>query len=42
MIAIPKLNENGKKMAELYKILAIEAKNQEEAIASLEASLKTN
>jgi hypothetical protein len=42
LIAIPKLSENGKKMAELYKILAIEAKNQEEAIASLETSLKTN
>jgi hypothetical protein len=40
LIAIPKLSENGKKMAELYKIRAIEAKNQEEAIASLEASLK--
>jgi len=40
LIAIPKLSENGKKMAELYKILAIEAKNREEAVASLEASLK--
>jgi hypothetical protein len=40
LIAIPKLSENGKKMAELYKIQAIEAKNQEEAIASLESSLK--
>jgi hypothetical protein len=40
LIAIPKLSENGKKMAELYKINAIEAKNQEEAIASLKASLK--
>jgi len=40
LIAIPKLSENGKKMAELYKIRAIEAKNHEEAIASLEASLK--
>jgi len=40
LIAIPKLSENGKRMAELYKILAIEAKNQEEAVASLEASLK--
>jgi len=40
LIAIPKLSENGKKMAELYKINAIEARNQEEAIASLEASLK--
>jgi hypothetical protein len=41
LIAIPKLSENGKKMAELYKIRAIEAKNQEEAIASLKESLKT-
>jgi hypothetical protein len=41
LIAIPKLSENGKKMAELYKISAIEAKNQEEAIASLKESLKT-
>ncbi len=40
LIAIPKLSENGKKMAELYKILAIEAKNQKEVVASLEASLK--
>jgi hypothetical protein len=40
LIAIPKLRENGKKMAELYKIQAIEAKNQEEAIASLKESLK--
>jgi hypothetical protein len=40
LIAIPKLSENGKKMAELYKIRAIEAKNQEAAIASLEKSLK--
>ena len=41
LIAIPKLSENGKKMAELYKIHAIEAKNQEEAIASLKETLKT-
>jgi hypothetical protein len=41
LIAIPKLSENGKKMAELYKIQAIEAKNQEEAIESLQESLKT-
>ena len=40
LIAIPKLSENGKRMAELYKIRAIEAKNQEEAIVSLEESLK--
>jgi len=41
LIAIPKLSENGKKMAELYKINAIEAENQEEAIASLKESLDT-
>ena len=41
LISIPKLGENGKKMAELYKIHAIEAKNQEEAITSLKESLKT-
>jgi hypothetical protein len=40
LLAIPKLSDNGQKMAELYKIHAIEAKNQEEAIASLEAGLK--
>jgi hypothetical protein len=40
LIAIPKLSENGKKMAELYKINAIEAKNQEEAIASLKENLE--
>jgi len=41
LIAIPELSENGKKMAELYKIRAIEAENQEEAIASLKESLDT-
>ncbi len=41
LIAIPKLSENGKKMAELYKIHAIEAKNQEEAVTALKESLKT-
>jgi len=41
LIAIPKLGENGKKMAELYKIHAIEAENQEKAIALLKTSLKT-
>jgi hypothetical protein len=40
LIAIPKLNENGKRMAELYKIHAIEARNQEEAIAALQESLE--
>jgi transcription elongation factor Elf1 len=37
LIAIPKLSENGKKMAELYNIQAIEAKNQKEAIKALKA-----
>ena len=35
LIAIPKMNENGKKMAELYNIKVIEAENQEEAIEAL-------
>jgi hypothetical protein len=41
LMAIPKLSDNGKKMTQLYKIHAIEAKNHEEAIASLKKSLKT-
>jgi hypothetical protein len=41
LVAIPKLSENGKRMAELYKIHTLEAKNQEEAIASLKESLNT-
>jgi hypothetical protein len=40
LIAIPKLSENGKKMAELYNIQAIEAKNQTEAIRVLKGYLK--
>ncbi len=39
LVAIPKLNENAKKMAELYNIQAIEARNQAEAIASLKKKL---
>ncbi|MCW4046034.1 MAG: hypothetical protein NWE99_00515 [Candidatus Bathyarchaeota archaeon] len=39
LIAVPKLNENGKKMAELYHIQAIEAENQDAAIASLKQKL---
>jgi len=35
LIAIPRLNDNGKKMAELYNIQAIESKNQKEAIECL-------
>jgi uncharacterized protein YbaR (Trm112 family) len=39
LIAIPRLNENGKKMAELYNIQIIEGKNQEEAIKTLKYKL---
>jgi hypothetical protein len=39
LIAVPKLSENAKKMAELYHIHAIEAENQDEAIASLKQKL---
>jgi hypothetical protein len=42
LIAIPKLSENGKKMAELYKILAVEAKNPDDAVTTLKESLKMN
>lgn len=35
LVAIPRLNENGKRMAELYNIQVIEAKNQSEAIRVL-------
>jgi len=39
LIAIPKMSENGKKMAELYNIKIIEAKNQKEAIKQLKGKL---
>jgi transcription elongation factor Elf1 len=39
LIAIPKMSENGKKMAELYKIQLIEAKNQKDAIKTLREKL---
>jgi predicted RNA-binding Zn-ribbon protein involved in translation (DUF1610 family) len=35
LIAIPRLSDNGKKMAELYSIHAIEAPNQAEALKTL-------
>lgn len=35
LIAIPKMSENGKKLASLYKINLIEAKDQNDAIAAL-------
>jgi hypothetical protein len=39
LIAIPKMSENGKKMAELYSIKLVEAKNQKEAIKALAAAM---
>ena len=39
LIAIPKISENGKKMAELYNIKVVEAKNQKEIIKVLENKL---
>lgn len=39
LIAIPKMNDNGKKLAALYNIKLIEAKDQNNAIKSLEASV---
>jgi len=39
LIAIPRLNENAKKMAELYNIQAIEGKNQKEALDSLKQKI---
>jgi len=40
LIAIPKMNENGKKLAGLYKIELIEARDQNEAIEALKACIK--
>ena len=39
LIAIPRLNDNARKMAELYNIRAVEAKNQKEAINSLKEKM---
>jgi hypothetical protein len=39
LIAVPKLGENARKMAELYSIQTIDATNQEEAIAALQRKL---
>jgi transcription elongation factor Elf1 len=40
LVAIPKINENGKKLAVLYKIELIEAKDQSEAIDALKTCMK--
>jgi len=37
LIAIPKMSESGKKLAELYNIRLIEAKDQKEAVKALES-----
>ncbi|MGC9094410.1 MAG: hypothetical protein ACP5IM_02210 [Candidatus Bathyarchaeia archaeon] len=39
LIAIPKINDNGKKMAELYNIRVLEVKNQKEAIKVLKEEM---
>jgi len=39
LIAIPKMSENGRKLAGLYKIELIEAKDQKAAMKALEASI---
>lgn len=39
LIAVPKLNDNAKKMAELYNIQAVEAKNPDEAVAVLKQKM---
>jgi len=41
LIAVPKMSENGRKLAELYNIHLIEAKNQNEAIKALEFCVTT-
>ena len=40
LITVPKMNETGRKLAGLYKIRLIEAKDQNEAIKALDACLK--
>ena len=37
LVAIPKMSENGRKLASLYKIQLVEAKNQNTAIDALKA-----
>lgn len=40
LIAIPKMSDNGKKMAKSYNIHVIEAENPEEAVKALESRMK--
>lgn len=39
LIAIPRISENGRRLAELYKIKLIEAENQDVAVKALEAAM---
>ena len=39
LVAVPKLSDNGKKMAELYNIKIIEAKNQKDLVKALKEQL---
>jgi transcription elongation factor Elf1 len=40
LVAIPKMSENGRKLATLYKIDLIEAKDQDEALRALKACIR--
>jgi len=40
LVAIPRMNDNAKKMAELYNIQVVEARDQKEAIKSLATMIK--
>ncbi len=40
LIAIPKMSDNGRKLADLYKIDLIEAKNQKEAMKALQIAVE--
>jgi hypothetical protein len=40
LIAIPKVNESGKKLAALYKINLIEAKDQKEIMKALQVLMQ--
>jgi len=40
LVAIPKMSENGRKLAVLYKIELVEAKDQKEVIKALEVCIK--
>ncbi len=42
LIAIPKMSENGRRLADLYKITLIEAEDQDVAVKALEAAMGSN